>query len=103
VLLLVEDDFDLVSLFQLAAARAGLESRIATVADGEAAIAYLSRIPPYDDPVRHPPATHVLLDLRLPGKTGVDVLRWLRAAGSSTQTRIIAWTSFHDTRPAPSG
>lgn len=50
----------------------------AEVGDGEEAIAYLERRPPFDDASASPRPRLLLLDLKMPRKNGHDVLRWLR-------------------------
>ncbi len=74
-LLLVEDDDNDVLLIKRAFKKAKMANPVDVVSDGEAAIAYLSRIAPYED---RPIPELVLLDLKLPRKSGHEVLQWIR-------------------------
>ena len=59
-------------------ARSGLANPLQIVNDGEQAIAYLAGEPPYTDRRRHPLPILILLDLKLPRRSGLDVLAWVR-------------------------
>ena len=70
-ILLVEDDSGDILLTQEAFAQSGFNIRLHTVRDGVEAMAYLRRMPPYEDAVR---PDLVLLDLNMPKKDGREVL-----------------------------
>ena len=78
MLLLVEDDRDDVLFFKRALAKRGRSVSMAVAHDGEEAIDYLAGRGVYADRGLHPPPTHVLLDLKLPKKSGLEVLEWMR-------------------------
>ncbi len=78
-ILLVEDNPDDVALFKRALHKAALYYTLNVVGDGEAAIAYLSGEGAYADRSNHPLPRLVLLDLKLPRKSGHEVLEWMRA------------------------
>src|SRR5580704_8777288 len=52
---------------------------VGEVHDGEEAISYLNGEGVYNDRDRHPFPDAVLLDLKMPRKSGHDVLRWLQS------------------------
>jgi CheY-like chemotaxis protein len=78
MLLLVEDDRDDVLFFRRALAKRGRSVPLAVATDGEDAIDYLAGRGLYANRELHPPPTHVLLDLKMPKKSGLEVLEWLR-------------------------
>ncbi len=78
-ILLVEDDPDDVALVRRALTEAGLAYDLQVVGSAEDAIAYLMGLAPYAHRQRHPLPALVLLDLKLPGKSGRDVLKFMRA------------------------
>ena len=78
IVLLVEDDESDVLFLQRAFKKAGLPHRLEVVMNGRAAVEYLSRDGPYADREKHPRPSHVLLDLKLPEKSGFEVLEWIR-------------------------
>jgi CheY-like chemotaxis protein len=75
---MVDDSDDDRALFRLALRKAPAIQLLPPVADGEQAIQYLSGTSDYADRTRHPYPEVVLLDLKMPGKNGFDVLTWLR-------------------------
>lgn len=77
-LLLVEDDESDIIFLKRAFLKAELTHPMHAVQDGQSAIGYLSGTAPFDDRARHPLPTHVLLDLKLPEKSGFEVLEWIR-------------------------
>ena len=75
--LLAEDDSNDVLLLQLAFREAGLRNPICVVNDGQEAIDYLSGEGKFADRNQYPFPALLILDLKMPRKTGLDVLRWL--------------------------
>ena len=78
-LLHVEDDSNDVLLLQRAIRRAALPIAALSVGDGEAAVAYLNGDGVYGDRRQYPMPELVLLDLKIPRKSGLEVLSWIRA------------------------
>src|SRR5919205_937131 len=91
--LLVEDDPNDVTLTQRAFARAGFANPLQIVNDGEQAIAYLAGDARYADRQRYPLPILVLLDLKLPRKSGFDVLGWLRGVPDVRRLPVVVLTS----------
>jgi|HubBroStandDraft_6_1064221.scaffolds.fasta_scaffold229993_2 CheY-like chemotaxis protein len=75
--LLAEDDENDVLLLQLAFQQAGVRNPLLTVGDGQEAIDYLSGAGPFSDRSRFPFPHLLILDLKMPRKTGMEVLQWL--------------------------
>jgi CheY-like chemotaxis protein len=76
--LIIEDNDDDVFLTQHAFERAGLECFWQVAADGEEAISYLSGEGAFADREVYSLPMVVLLDLKLPRKSGYEVLAWMR-------------------------
>ncbi|MBI3877423.1 MAG: response regulator [Verrucomicrobia bacterium] len=79
VILLVEDNSNDVMLLQRAFTKVGLATALHVASDGEEAVAYLSGTGAFADRAQHPLPTVMFLDLKLPKKSGHEVLEWLRA------------------------
>ena len=78
-ILLAEDDLNDVILFHRAMERASLSAdSLKVVRDGEKAISYLSGQGIYADRDLYPLPALLLLDLKMPRKSGPEVLSWLR-------------------------
>ena len=92
-ILLVEDDANDVLLIQRAFQKAGFHQGLKTVSDGNQAIEYLSGEGCYADRERFPMPFLLLLDLRLPGTDGFEVLRWVRAAPELKRLLVVVLTS----------
>jgi CheY-like chemotaxis protein len=74
----VDDDPNDLLLLTHACTKANLPFRVASVADGEIAIDYLSGTGDYANRKLHPLPSLILLDLKLPRKNGFEVLSWIR-------------------------
>ncbi|KST65406.1 response regulator [Mastigocoleus testarum] len=95
-ILLVEDNSNDVLLIKRAFKQAKLKNHIEIVPDGEAAIAYLSRGEPYADCERYPMPTLILLDLKLPRRHGLEVLKWLRQQPELKRIIVIILTASRE-------
>lgn len=78
-LLLVEDNPDDVDLITHAFRKAQVPNPLEVVRDGESALEYLASRSSSEDQEQHPLPAVVLLDLKLPRKSGFAVLEWIRA------------------------
>ncbi len=96
IILLVEDSPDDAALTLDAVREAELEARVAVVDSGTAALEFLFRTGPYADrnPVLKPAI--MLLDLKLPGIDGLEVLRQTRAAEDTKQLPVVILTSSRE-------
>jgi CheY-like chemotaxis protein len=92
VILLVEDNPDEVLLTKRALSRANLVNPLRVVKDGKAAIEYLSAI----DRDRYPKPSLILLDLQLPGLSGLEVLEWIRSREETRPLPVVILTGTTD-------
>lgn len=76
-ILLVEDNPDDVVLTKCALADAGLSNPVHVVSTAEEALAYLSGADKYSDRTCFPIPKVIFVDLKLPGKSGHEILRWI--------------------------
>ena len=67
--------------------------RRAGVSDGNEAVAYLAGTGPFSNREEHPLPCLVLLDLKMPGKGGLDVLKWLKGETALEGMPVIVLTS----------
>lgn len=97
-LLLVEDNEDDVFIFQRAFRRAGLIHPVQVASDGQEAIDYLSGAGRYSDRRAHPLPAIVFLDLKLPRRSGHDVLAWITEQTELPRMPVIILTSSAEQR-----
>jgi CheY-like chemotaxis protein len=95
-ILLVEDNPDDIALFKRALHKMALDYPLQVVGDGEAAIAYLSGEGHYANRNNHPLPRLVLLDLKLPRKSGHEVLEWLRADPALRRLPVVVLTTSRE-------
>ena len=75
--LIAEDDENDVFFLQRAFQQAKIENPLHVVRDGQEAIDYLSGEGEFSDRALHPLPHLLILDLKMPRKTGLEVLGWL--------------------------
>jgi CheY-like chemotaxis protein len=92
-ILLAEDDANDVLLLERAFEKAGLKPSLRVVNDGEQAIGYLSGRGIYADRKKFPLPFLLLLDLKMPGTNGFEVLQWLRQEPDFKRLLIVVLTS----------
>jgi CheY-like chemotaxis protein len=95
-ILLVEDNPRDVLLIQRAFRKANLTNPLQVVGDGEAALLYLSGEGSYEDRDRYPLPSLMLLDLKLPRKSGAEVLEWLRQQPRLKRLPVVVLTSSRE-------
>jgi len=93
IILHVEDDSDDAFIVRRAFEKAASHYRICQITDGEKAIDYLMGVAPYDQRDTYPFPDAILLDLKLPGKDGFEVLAWVRSRKNLKNIPIIVLTS----------
>jgi CheY-like chemotaxis protein len=67
-----------------------------SVNDGHVAIEYLGGVGEYHDRERFPMPVLILLDIKMPGMNGFDVLKWIRAQPALKDTAIAILSSSYD-------
>jgi CheY-like chemotaxis protein len=92
-ILLAEDDSNDVLLIQRAFSKAGLTNTLKLVRDGEQAIAYLSGTGAYGNREQFPLPYLLLLDLKMPGTDGFEVLQWVRGEPDLRRLLVVVLTS----------
>ena len=93
-ILLAEDDPNDVFFFGRALGKLGFPpAGLQVVNDGEAAVAYLSGESQYADRKLYPVPSLIFLDLKMPRKTGMEVLAWLREQPARTSLPVVVLTS----------
>jgi DNA-binding response OmpR family regulator len=92
-ILLIEDDPAAAELLRLAFRKAGLQTPLRVLSDGDEAIAYLSSAPPFENAEQNPPPCLLLLDVKLPRRSGLEVLTWLRSRFSTRELPVVMLTS----------
>lgn len=92
-ILVVEDNEDDAFFMQQALQDAGIANPVQLVEDGQQAIDYLSGAGEYADRQKHPLPMIVFLDLKLPFKTGHEVLEWIRKQPQFAKLIVIVLTS----------
>lgn len=92
-ILLAEDNPDSVLLIQRAFRRANIPYPIQVVQDGESVILYLTGGNRYVDRERYPFPSLLLLDLKIPIKSGHEVLEWLRQQPHLKRLPVVILTS----------
>ena len=92
-ILIVEDNATDVMLIRRAFAKANIANPVQVVSDGDRAVAYLAGSDGYDDRAQYPLPALLLLDLKLPRRSGLEVLEWLRAQDDLRRLPVVMLTS----------
>ena len=91
--LLAEDESADVFIMQRAITKMNSPVSLQVVKDGEQAIDYLSGHGQYADRERFPIPKLILLDVKMPRKSGFDVLEWLRYNNAFSNIIVVMITS----------
>ena len=92
-ILLVEDDPNDIILIKRAFEKANITNPLQVVENGEEAISYLDGKGRYGDREKYPLPILILLDLKLPRKSGHEVLEWLRQQPGLKRLTVVVLTS----------
>jgi CheY-like chemotaxis protein len=92
-ILMVEDTPADALFLRYAFARARIQNPIEVVKNGVDALAYLEGAGLFADRKRYPPPIFILLDLKLPGMSGFEVLEWIRKTHKYHDIPVVIVTS----------
>ena len=98
-ILLAEDDAAQAIIVQRVLRAARLANPVRLSVDGEDAWAYLEGAGEYADRTRHPTPVLVLLDLHLPGRSGLEVLASIRDRSQFSAIPVIVMSASTDAGP----
>ena len=98
VILLAEDNDDDVAMLRRAFLQAGIDLPLQVVPNGEEAIAYLMGEGRFSNRAEYPLPDLFLLDLKMPGTNGFEVLAWLRHHPTLAPLRTVVLTTSDEIR-----
>lgn len=92
-LVFAEDDATDAFLLERALRKSCGDLEVRRVGNGEELIQYLQGVGAYADRVAFPFPNVVLLDLKMPGKDGFDVLRWRQGEKHARSVPVVVFSS----------
>ncbi len=92
-ILYAEDEQDDVFFVQRAFKETGILNDLVSVPDGDLAVDYLAGAGAYSNRAKHPLPCLALLDINMPKKSGLEVLKWVRAQPAICALPVIMLTS----------
>jgi len=97
LVLVVDDNDDDLALFRRAVRQLNYPGRIHYLDSGDKAMAYLAGSGDFEDRAQFPAPDFLILDLKMPGTSGFDVLTWL-IDHQITLSRTVVLTSSDEPR-----
>src|SRR5688500_13466698 len=98
LILVVDDNDDDTTLFRRAVAQLKYPGRIHYLNSGANAMAYIAGSGDFEDRVKFPSPDFLILDLKMPGADGFDVLTWLIDHQITSLLRTVVLTSSDEPR-----
>lgn len=96
LILVAEDNPDDALIFKMRFERAALPYSVQIVDDGQQVIDWLAGKNSFSDRTEHPLPDRVVLDLKMPVKTGFEALEWIRSQKFFEQLPVIILSSSDD-------
>jgi CheY-like chemotaxis protein len=96
-ILLVEDEPTDAALLRRGFEKAKVLNPVVYLTNGNDALGYLAGVGEYADRKKYPLPALILLDLNLPGTTGIQLLQWMRIQGEIKRIPVVVLTG--DDRP----
>jgi len=96
VILVAEDNPDDALIFKMMFKRATLPHSLHMVQDGQQVIDWLSGSNGYSDRTKFPLPDRVILDLKMPIKTGFEALEWIRKQENLRSLPVVILSSSDD-------
>ena len=91
-ILLVEDEASDAALVQRAFQKAKILNPVIHLRNGDEALGYLAGVGKYTDRIQHPLPALIMLDLKLPGMTGLQLLQWMRTHRQVRRIPVVVLT-----------
>jgi DNA-binding response OmpR family regulator len=98
VILAIEDDLGDVEVLHLALRYRQVAWKVISVSFAKDAIMYLGRVGPYADKTLYPWPTVIVLDLNLPGMSGIEFLTWARKERNLPPIVILSYSASQESR-----
>jgi CheY-like chemotaxis protein len=93
IILAAEDEPVDAMMIKRAFSKAGISHKLHLVEDGDAVIDYLTGTNTYADREQYPLPVLLLLDLKLPRRSGLEILEWLRQQPGLRRMPVVVLTS----------
>jgi len=92
-ILIIEDESADAALLLRGFEKAQVLNPVVHLTNGDDALRYLAGKGEYSDRKKHPLPALMLLDLKLPGMTGIQLLQWMRVQGEIKRIPVVVLTS----------
>ncbi len=96
-ILIVEDDPNDILLIKRAFQKASVRNPLQTVSNGEEAVMYLLGQGKYEDKSLYPTPSLLLVDLKIPRKSGFEVIEWIKKQPQLKKLLVVILTSSKET------
>lgn len=91
-ILLVEDETSDAALVRRAFQQTRILNPVVHLRTGDEALGYLAGVGKYSDRIQNPLPALILLDLKLPGMTGLQLLQWMRTDRQLRRIPVVVLT-----------